>query len=173
MEGGNKLLLPWEGATIIEKSVQTALSFSSEVYIVTGNDRSKILPLIEKYPVREIYNKDYKNGQETSIRIACKSLSGVLCFVPGDMPLLKREHFVEALLSLCGYYSARATYNGKIGHPVIISEDLVKVIRRDTQARVKDILKKYKHNAYPSSEEVILDIGTQEEYESLKKKNTP
>lgn len=170
MEGANKLLLPWSASTIIETVITTALSFTDEVYIVTGNERDRIMDKAEHYPIREIYNPDYTDGQETSIRAACRILDDELCFVPGDMPLITKAHYERAKAGINGFLSARPMFNEKPGHPVIIASKLINVINSEPNMFVKDIIKAHSHNFYIDDEAVILDIDTKAEYERLKNK---
>lgn len=170
MEGKNKLLLPWQDSAVIEAVIATALSFTDEVYLVTGNDRDRIMQTAVSFPVKEIYNPDYRNGQETSIRKACSILDDDLCFVPGDMPLLTRDHYERAKANLEGFLSARPFHNGTPGHPVIIAQKLVNIIRSDNKILVRDIIKEYSHNFYEDDEAVVSDIDTPAEYERLRKR---
>ena len=40
--GENKLLLPYNGRPIIQSAVDTALSFSDDVIVVTGHERERV-----------------------------------------------------------------------------------------------------------------------------------
>lgn len=170
MEGKNKLLLPWKDTSIIEAVIATALSFTDEVCLVTGNDRDRIIHAAMGFPITEIYNPDYINGQETSIRKACSMLDDTLCFIPGDMPLITRDHYERAEANLEGLLSARPVHNGTPGHPVIIAQTLVNIIRSDNKRLVRDIIKEYSHNFYEDDEAVVSDIDTPAEYERLRKR---
>lgn len=169
MEGENKLLLPWDGSTVIETTLATALSFTDEVYLVTGNERERIMQAAGRFPITEIYNPDYMEGQETSIRKACSILDDDLCFVPGDMPLLTKAHYDRAKANLIGFPAARPIHKGKPGHPVIIASELIKIINSEHSMLVRDIIKEYRHNFYEDDEAVITDIDTPSEYERLRK----
>ena len=64
MGGINKLLTPVNGKPLILYSVENALSYSSSVYVVSGNEREKVENILSSYPVNIIYNQSYHEGQD-------------------------------------------------------------------------------------------------------------
>ena len=70
-----KLLMWWNGQTIIETVVQKALdSFTEKVLIVTGSHNEEIKNQIRQMPVLTIKNKDFANGRITSYNVCYTKL---------------------------------------------------------------------------------------------------
>lgn len=161
----NKLLLPFKGGALIENAVKEALKFTDNVTVVTGYESELIEEALKEYRVSFLRNDDYKRGQETSIRKAIDSLEGDLILTPADLPLLTASHFEEAAKQLDGFLSARACFEGKIGHPVAISGALIPEIRRERNVRVRDIMEKRSHNFYESDRASVTDIDTPLDWE--------
>ena len=69
MRGANKLHEKLAGKTILELSVENALSYSDSVTVITGHERERTEEILSRYPVRVIYNPCYEDGQETSLRL--------------------------------------------------------------------------------------------------------
>lgn len=171
MNGSNKLLLEWNaGESLLEHTIRTALSFTDKVYVVTGHERRKVLRIILSYPVKEIFNENFEEGQESSIRIAAEEIDDSLYYIPGDLPLLTKRHLISAMFALAGHEAARPVFNGTVGHPVAISRELLEVIRKNKDEKVKDIIASADHNFYEDDEAVCADVDTEEAYKELKQR---
>lgn len=170
MNGSNKLLLEWgSGETLLGHTIRTALSFTDNVYIVTGYESDRVHEIIRSFPVKEIHNKDYEIGQESSIRAAAEAIDDSIYFIPCDLPLLTKSHLVRAMINLAGHEAARPFHGGIPGHPVAVTRETVLKFRRTPGKRMREILDSSVHNYYEDDEAVVLDVDTQEAYENLKK----
>lgn len=171
MNGANKLLLEWdEGECLIERTIRTALSFCSKVFVVTGHERSKVQRILLRYPVTEIYNRNYEQGQESSIHIAAESIDDNIYYIPADLPLLKKDHLVRAMLALQGYDAARPVHNGQVGHPVAVTSAIACKIRKNPDLKMKELIKASNHNFYEDDEAVVADVDTEQAYSDLRRR---
>ena len=65
--GRSKALLPWGEGTLIEHQVKTLLKTGHPVVVVIGHKADKILPILNKLPVRVSVNQQWKKGMGSSI----------------------------------------------------------------------------------------------------------
>lgn len=91
MGGPNKLLLPFHGRTVLEKTLSELCAADiGRVIVVTGYHRESVAPVLETFPVREIYNPDFESGMTGSIqagvRAAEEGTGFMICLA--DMPMI-------------------------------------------------------------------------------------
>lgn len=73
--GTQKLLLPFEGMTIIENVVDTILKSGIEhILVVLGANRAEMEEVLEFWPVQTIWNDNYREGMHTSVIAGVKAL---------------------------------------------------------------------------------------------------
>lgn len=165
--GRNKLLLPFNGKTIIESTLLSVLPLSDRVIVVTGNERENIEKLLSSYDVEFVFNKEYEKGQRGS---TMKGLSFVddddFAILPGDLPLLSEDD-VCGLFSAISYFSiVRPVYKDIPGHPVCYRrENLEKLL--PFPGSMKEYLKKEGFKNIPSSIGTVFDADTPSRYEKL------
>ena len=98
MEGPNKLLLPWEGGTVVGAVASCLLSCGLDVVVVTGRDAEAVREAVA--PARTVFNPDFAEGLGRSISAgvgACPKADGWMIAL-GDMPGLNLS-VVKLLLS--------------------------------------------------------------------------
>ena len=84
--GQTKQLLDWKGRSFVRAVTLTALEAGlSPVIVVTGANPGPVEAEVQDLDVVIIRNKDWKNGQGSSIREAVKSLTAGLRNVKGDV----------------------------------------------------------------------------------------
>ncbi len=95
MAGRIKQLLPWRGKTLIENAIDLALKSNvTETLVVLGAHAESIRPVVERTPARIIINRNWANGQSTSIRAGVKALAHTIdaaIFINADQPLLTSQ----------------------------------------------------------------------------------
>jgi molybdenum cofactor cytidylyltransferase len=173
-----KLLLPWDGAPVIRRVVETAMACHGLVgppRVVVGAYADEVIQALEGTGARIVHNPDYAAGEMlSSLQVGVRELGDEIsaCLVLlGDQPWLACE-VVEAVLA--GYASQPAglvapAHGGRRGHPVLIGRrywpELLALPRgsapRDLLAgRPEEVL------AVPVGTDAILgDMDTWEEYE--------
>ena len=167
MRGANKLHEKLAGKTILELSVENALSYSDSVTVITGHERERTEEILSRYPVRIIYNPCYEAGQETSLRLLLSETCGDIIVTLADMPFLTPDDFALAEEKLKGYFSARPFYENTAGHPVAISGELIKLLPGENR-RIRDLMKELPHCFYEGRRENIMDIDTPDVLERLR-----
>ncbi|MBV6441423.1 MAG: Molybdenum cofactor cytidylyltransferase [Saprospiraceae bacterium] len=95
MGGENKLLLPFDGKTMLETTLDHILaSGTKEIIVVTGYESDKIREVLRNYPVKVVHNPRYAAGMTSSIQAGIRSASHgtdgfMICL--SDMPLIAPE----------------------------------------------------------------------------------
>ncbi len=165
--GRNKLLLPFNGRTIIENTLSTVLEVSDTVIVVTGFERKKIEDKLKEYDVEFVYNPEYGKGQRES---TIKGIEAVqdddFSILPGDLPLLAPSDIAPLFKALDKSSIVRPTYNSIPGHPVCYrKENKEKLL--SFKGTMKEYLKKEGVLNIPSSINTVFDTDTPECYSEL------
>jgi molybdenum cofactor cytidylyltransferase len=173
-----KMLLPFQGKTIIETVVDNALKVTDNVVVVLGSHKEQIAAKLEGRNISVAVNENYLQGMLSSVICGFSALpentNAALIFL-GDQPQV--PHQAAALVienwEKTGKGIVIPTYQGKRGHPVLIETrysneienlDHEKGLRQLMEIRKNDILEV--DCQYP---EILRDIDTPEEYEKESK----
>jgi len=124
--GTQKLLLPIEGATVVECVVNKAWqSGVSGVLAVLGADRSKVRRALRPLSVSFVVNKEFRRGMLSSIQAAFRVLPEDLqaaVVMLGDQPAIP----ASIIRDLIQEYQANPkgivvpVHGGRRGHPILI-----------------------------------------------------
>jgi len=175
--GQNKLLLPWEGKTILECVLDALLtSRVDEVILVLGHEAKRIREKVPAQKIKIVINSDYKKGMSTSIRQGLRALNDkvkAFLIVLGDQPGISKEVYGRLIEA---FQQARPkkniilpTYKGRRGHPVLFS---VKYLKEATHLKgdvgCRQILADHPDDILAvemDTDAILDDIDTPEEYE--------
>ncbi len=170
-----KMLLPYNGKTIIETVIGNASAFlNKKIVVVVGADKEKIVGKIKSHDTLIVFNGDFKMGMLSSVLKGLsaipKSAEAIMIFL-GDQPQLP----VEVIKKVATAYKNSSkgivipVFSGKRGHPLLVdvkyfSEieklDHNKGLRSLAEKNAKDVLEV--ECTFP---EILRDIDTPEEYE--------
>ena len=173
-----KMLLPFNGKTIIETVVDKAVKVTGKVVVVLGSHKDEIAEKLAGQNILIAENVHYLNGMLSSVICGFNAIpaeaEATLIFL-GDQP-----HVPQAAAGIVinewkksGKGIVIPIYQGKRGHPVLIEtrfkndiENLnaEKGLRQLMEIRKNDILEV--DCPFP---EILRDIDTPEEYENEKK----
>ena len=165
-----KMMLPFDGTTLAERSVDNALEVCERVILVTGYRASEIE---ERFAGRDrvitIRNGDYSRGMFSSIRTGVGEVRTAPYFIAlADMPLVTPDIY-RYLLTFRSNDAVIPKFHGKKGHPVLLSgntRDFLLSLSPDDTLRT--VIAEYPSLAVPVDERGILtDIDTPEDYSSL------
>ena len=178
----NKLLLPWNGKTIVETVIQTVCKLSSyQTMVVSSEITAPYLSRTDDFSLVE--NPDYQNGMTSTIQSGVKAASDdaeayMICL--GDQPMLKKETYAAIIHHFTTMYPkdpetiVAPFYNGMKGNPVIFSAHYKDAILSHKEPEgCRSIIKqneKHLSKVELTDESVILDIDTPEKYQLLKKR---
>jgi molybdenum cofactor cytidylyltransferase len=124
--GQPKLLLPWNGTTLLGQVVDRALAAGSidVVIVVVGCEGERVAAAVSDRPVRVVVNEAWAEGQSSSVRAGLAALpTGVSAalFLLGDQPEVTPE-VIEALVQRHRQTLAPIvvpSYSGQRGNPVL------------------------------------------------------
>jgi molybdenum cofactor cytidylyltransferase len=172
--GSLKQLLPFGHKTVIETVLDNFLQTDLyEIIVVLGYQAEQISKVIGK-KAKLVPNESYKDGMLSSIQCGIKATdenTEAFLIGLGDQPFIHAsvigmllEHFEE-----CGKGIAIPRYNGKRGHPIIISAKYREEISHlDSNVGLRQLI--YRHEDDLSyidvpSDDVIRDMDYPEDYE--------
>jgi CTP:molybdopterin cytidylyltransferase MocA len=121
--GGAKQLALLDGRPLLAHVLELAAPY--DPLVVLGARAEEILAAVE-IP-RHVIAADWAEGQAASLRAGVAALGDVerALILLGDQPFLTRE-VIEAVLALGG--TARATYDGVPGHPVVLGREVLDAV---------------------------------------------
>lgn len=176
-----KLLLPFNGKTIIETVVENVIqSVNSNVIVVLGSHREQIREQIASYPVQFCVNENYMDGMLSSVICGFRALpeesKAALIFL-GDQPQIPSS--ATDLVIKAWIQSKKGIimpmFNGRRGHPALIETRYKTEIESlDPEKGLRALAEKFKDDLYEvecNIPEILRDIDTPEEYQFEINKN--
>ena len=176
-----KLLLPFNGKTIIEEVVKNASkSVDSNIMVVLGSHREQVKAQIENYRASFCVNENYMEGMLSSVICGFRALhdevNAALIYL-GDQPQIPPQ--VAKLVTEAWHQSGKGivipTFKGKRGHPVLIETRFKTDIENlDPEKGLRNLTEKFENDVMEvecNRPEILRDIDTPQEYESEINKN--
>jgi molybdenum cofactor cytidylyltransferase len=176
-----KLLLPFNGKTIIETVIQNIMPvLGKNILVVLGSHREKISEQINKLPVKTCVNENFTEGMLSSVICGFRALpenaEAALVFL-GDQPQIPAE--VTRLVLENWKQSDKGIIipvtRGKRGHPVLIETKYKTEIERlEPDKGLRQLMEIFKNDVMEtecSKPEILRDIDTPEDYISEINKN--
>ena len=185
MNGENKLTKKINGIPLINHTIKNILgSAVKEIIIVVGYEEDILKSLIGKNKkIKIIYNKNYKSGIASSIKIGLKNISTkteAFFISLGDMPNIN-QNIYNKLIKERDKYNKKLkteykkeiiipTYQGKNGNPILFSKHMQKKIMKiegDVGAKSLVELDMNKILKVPfKNDAIILDFDKPEDFKS-------
>lgn len=175
MGSDNKLLLPYQGTTVLGHVLAEVSALGcAQTFVVTGHEAGATREIAEKHNVPAVHNNEYTTGMSTSVKAAvqhvARSCEAVL-MVLGDMPGLTREALRTIIASynpVEGRNLIVPVHDGKRGNPILWGREYFEAfegLSGDKGAKV--LLGKYQqdiHEVEVGTDAIFLDIDTAEAY---------
>ncbi len=172
--GSPKMLLPWEGRTVIEAVTENVMAADVDgVILVLGAEREGIMKATEKYDVMHCYNEIYKSGMLSSVRCGFALLPPdcrAALIMPGDQPMTGVGEINRVIKAYreSGRGIVMAACDGRRGHPLVVDaryrEEVMHLpdeegLRILAERHPDDVLE-----AATDDPSVLRDIDTREDY---------
>lgn len=172
--GENKLLMDFNGKTIIENTFEALKKYDFKEVIVVSQ-YEEVLKIANKYQFKFVLNDNAQIGQSESIKLGIRNsgkCDGYMFFV-GDQPLINNDD-VKELINEFGEnkeYIVIPRYDNKTGNPVIFPTCLKNnLLSLKNDEKGKKVINEYDKIKYVNvSEYTLLDVDTKLDYENLKK----
>ena len=171
--GGVKQLAELHGRPLLSHAVEAMLSVPAlePVIVVLGRAADEITSAIDFGSATVVVAAAWDHGQAASLQrgvIAAGDADAVVITL-GDQPFITAQVIAGALDQLPGHDAVRTTYDGKPGHPVVLSRrvmDAVGGLAGDKGAR--DLLSRFRVREWEAGHLCsAADIDTREELAEL------
>ena len=167
-----KLLLDYNGKTIIENAISNAAGFTNNIFVSGGYRITELKDLIgENDQIQIIENAHYQKGMLTSIKAALPFIKTSKFFISlSDMPLIPRDIYLQ--MSFTNFSDALfPVFNKRRGHPVLVDTKLKeKIMSAPDSWKMKDVLKDCDVSELKvESDGIFFDVDTKEDYRNLLK----
>jgi molybdenum cofactor cytidylyltransferase len=172
--GSPKMILPYEGKTIIEKVLDHILASEVEnVVTVLGCHQEEILKVIENIPVFRCYNGNYKEGMFSSVQCGFDFLPenyrAAVVFL-GDQPMAETiviNRLIKAYLD-SDKGIAIPVFDNKRGHPLLVDRKYRdEILTLDESDGMRGFLRRHLDDILEVdtvNPSILKDIDTREEY---------
>ena len=183
MKGENKLIKKIKGKPLIQHAINNLLgSAVDEIVIILGYENKIIENIIKKNrKIKIVYNKDYKNGISTSIKVGIKNISSksdsfFICLA--DMPNVNQNIYNKLIKAKFKYNKKVGrdlkkdiiipTFEGKNGNPVLFSKQMKsKMLKIKGDYGAKELIKLNKNksiNIPIKNNSIILDFDNNDDF---------
>jgi len=172
--GTQKLLLPFDGKTIVEHVVGNILNSGiTRILVVLGADHLEIEEVLKAWPVKIVRNENFQDGMHTSVISGVKVLpsnaKAVLIFL-GDQPFISEnviQKVVEAWKS-SGKGIVIPLFDGKRGHPPLYDMKLRSELSAlNPKVGLRSVAQKFPDDIFEVETfcpEIVRDIDTKIDY---------
>jgi molybdenum cofactor cytidylyltransferase len=175
--GQPKMLLTYQGKTLLEHLIAAATAVSDPVFVVTGEHHTAIAPVLQAAPAQLIHHPQWQEGMGSSI---AAGVQGILAagYTPDEIIIAVCDQpFVDGellrMLVITKYESAKdlvaCAYSNTIGTPALFDKKYFQaLLALKGQQGAKGILQQA-----PSEVATVdfplgnIDIDTPEDYERL------
>jgi molybdenum cofactor cytidylyltransferase len=146
--GGAKLAADLDGVTVLDHSVEAMLLVPAieRIVVVLGAHAQEVSERADLAEVETVIADGWREGISSSLRAGVDALVGseALLITLGDQPFITPQVIAAIVDQIDGPEpAARATYDGRPGHPVLVKRELyaaLRLLRGDAGAR--DLLAK-------------------------------
>jgi CTP:molybdopterin cytidylyltransferase MocA len=142
--GSPKQLAEVRGRPLLAHAVEAvcAVEAVDDVVVVLGAEADAVAAAVDLRRARAVTCEDWQRGQAASVRCGLSALSACSSVVVllGDEPGMTAA-VITAALACAGGGSARAVYDGRPGHPVVLGPDaLARAGELDGDRGFRDLL---------------------------------
>lgn len=173
--GDFKQLLDYRGRTFVECCADNLLAAHlDEVIVVTGHRQADVRRALSARSVRVVYNEDYRAGMSSSIQCGVRALDArteAVLIALADQPQIPTAviNQVIAAYHTQGSRIVIPTYDGRRGHPVLLSAQLQnEILAIDPAIGLKQVVVANQAATFyteVSNDEVLWDFDYPEDYE--------
>lgn len=167
-----KMMLPWQGGTILDASIKNARRCCSHIILVTGFRHQELMARYSSVPsLTLIYNPDFRQGLYSSVKAGLQALRHDYCFIThGDLPCLDDDIF-QGLWQQRFEGTLMPYYAGIPGHPILTSAgNLRRCLSGEQLTSVRQsLLTGPCRQLTLNNPAIVLDIDTPEDFSRLNK----
>jgi molybdenum cofactor cytidylyltransferase len=172
--GSNKLLLPFDGRTVLETTLDALRGI--DTVVVTGHKPEELEGVLSRYKVKVVHNPRYEEGMTTSFQAGLRAVDADAAFlVLGDQVGLTRcllSAMVQAMVDGGDAQIVSPRYGERRGHPVLFRRSLFgEILSLGPGESLRDVVARHEdgHRYVEGDVWTVIDMDTPEEYEAAKK----
>ncbi len=166
--GEFKMTRVLSGLPVIEHLIRNMGGSCNKILVVTGFQFEKLQYLEKKYQkVSLVYNPNYPDGMFTSVRAGLAySEAERYVIIPGDCPAVRAKTFRD-LTAFRGDICL-PSYEGKTGHPVILSNFCRNELLKGSFPTLEHFIKSYPFKEIPVKDVgILMDMDDPEDFRKL------
>ncbi len=175
--GSPKMLLDFGGYTMIETVIRNVRASSvDDIIVVLGAYRDEIQKIVDKTGTKSCYNDRYKDGMLSSVQCGFRNIPegtiAVMVF-QGDQPFIT-SGVSDAVISefkKAGKGIIMPVYNGKRGHPLLISrkyfDEVGKLDHQRGLRSLSDIFSEDVEEVSVKEAGILRDFDTFDQYKKV------
>lgn len=177
--GTQKLLLPWEGSTVIGQIARAVVDAGPvETRVVVPAEHEPIQAALAGLPVRLIVNPDHESDMLASVRCGLRDLPPdceAVLVAPGDHPGISAELIGRMLAALADPRGGMVVpvHGGRRGHPLLFRAGFVpSVLTKFDDLGLRGLLQAHPDQVIELAVDepaVTEDIDTPEDYQRPRK----
>jgi len=172
--GSNKLLLPFDGRTIIETTLDALKGVSTVV--VTGHNPHELEAVLSKHKIRAVHNPRHDEGMTTSFQAGLRAVDADAAFlVLGDQVGLTKNllsTMIQVMVEDDDALIVSPRYGERRGHPVLFRRSLFwEILALGPGESLRDVVERHGdcHRYVEGDVWTVIDMDTPEEYEAAVK----
>ena len=177
--GRPKPLLPWRGATLVERQVEALVDAGvSHVVVVLGHEAAMVGPYIVHPNAGCVINPDYRSGKATSVKAGLKAVpedADAILLLAVDQP--RPSEIISKVIRAHVESNALITsprFEGLGGHPLIFAASLRPELEAISEERegIREVFKAHRDQVLELTIDdpvIRLDLNTPEDYERAKR----
>ena len=178
--GRPKPLLPWLGATLVERQAEALVDAgASHVVVVLGHEADAVAPYVVRPNACYVINPDYLSGKATSVKAGLKAVpedADAILLLAVDQP--RPSEIISKVIRAHVEANALITsprFEGRGGHPLIFAASLrpeLEAISEDREG-IREVFKAHRDQVLELIIEdpvIRMDLNTPEDYERAKRR---
>lgn len=180
--GRPKQLLPWQGVTLLQHAVQTALTVTTNPVVVTGANGEYLAAALDPGQVKLVFNPNWEQGIASSIRCGLQALLNrtpepdQVIFMVCDQPFVTAGLLLDLINEQQQSHQpiVASAYADTLGIPALFNKSLFPQLldlEGDTGAR-RIIQQHPDKTAFVTFQEGAYDIDTEGQYKELVNRST-
>ena len=175
--GRPKQLLPWQGKTLLQHAVQTALAITTQPVVVTGANADQLVAGLNHNEVQIVFNPEWQQGIAASIRCGLQALLNRtpvpdhVIFMVCDQPFVTTRLLLDLINEQQNSRRpiVASAYGDTLGIPALFDATMFpQLLDLQGDMGAKKIIQRYGDKvasvAFPEGK---IDIDTQGEYQDL------
>ncbi len=158
----DKALIKIENEYFINIIISKLILVSDNIFIVLGHHSDLIRKEIKKEfleYITFIFNENYTDGMYSSIKKGVESSDNHTLIHMIDQPFISSNFYIDFVDNFKDEFMiSQPLHNNKVGHPIILNKDIIKMMATTNDNNLRDFLKPFrdKMNVFVTDEEAIF-----------------